>query len=373
MPRPGFAGRRKLAAWADTRQAQGELPRLVRRLILETSPGLVELGMPAGDGVAAGDWDGTSRAAGGNAWVPDGLSLWELSVDSSPGSKANSDYQKREDTPDGSPIGQCSYVQLILRPWTKRAQWAKEQRAEGRWRDVRAYGLDDIEAWLESAPVTWAWLSEELGLTPYGMRTASSWWDSWASLTSPALTPGVVVAGREGLVKSLLERVGTPGIVTVGGASLDETCAFIAGTAVQADAEGDGRPLARVAFVNELSTWRQLLDSPLPLVLVPLNPEFAREVPGSSPHAVLVPVAGSRIADLNLPPFDASAVADALKEVGIDEERKAERAGRLARRSLTAMRRHLAANRALHRPSWAESPVQRRVKAALLAGSWDHQ
>ena len=59
--RAGYIDRSKLKNWADTRNSESELPRLVRRLILETTPGLVQLGMPAGDGVAAGDWDGSVR------------------------------------------------------------------------------------------------------------------------------------------------------------------------------------------------------------------------------------------------------------------------------------------------------------------------
>lgn len=85
--RAGYIDRNRLQNWADTRPAQADLPRLVRRLILETTPGLVELGMPAGDGVAAGDWDGSVRTAEATVWVPGGLSVWELSVNSSPNTR----------------------------------------------------------------------------------------------------------------------------------------------------------------------------------------------------------------------------------------------------------------------------------------------
>src|SRR4051812_13000495 len=112
--RPGFADRSKIATWADSITSQSELPRLVRRLILETVPGVVELGMPAGEGVAAGSWDGSVKSTAANAWVPDGLSLWELSVNKSPGVKADEDYAKRLDTPDGSPTTDATYVELIL-------------------------------------------------------------------------------------------------------------------------------------------------------------------------------------------------------------------------------------------------------------------
>ena len=93
--RAGYIDRNKLQSWADTRPSQSDFPRLVRRLILETTPGLVELGMPAGDGVAAGDWDGSVRTTEATAWVAGGSSVWELSVNSSPNTKADDDYSKR--------------------------------------------------------------------------------------------------------------------------------------------------------------------------------------------------------------------------------------------------------------------------------------
>ncbi len=214
MARPGFADRQRLKTWADAVPSQTEFPRLVRRLILETTPGLVELGMPAGEGVAAGGWDGTVKSTAGNTWVPEGLSVWELSVNRSPGTKADKDYAKRLATPDGSPLDACTYVEAILRPWEKRGEWAATRTAEGRWKQVKAWRLDDIDTWLETAPVTWAWLSEQVGLNPYGLRSAEGWWDAWASQTTPALTPEVVLAGRETQVTALVSRLAGAGQIT---------------------------------------------------------------------------------------------------------------------------------------------------------------
>lgn len=154
------------------------------------------------------------------------------------------------------------------------------------------------------------------------------------------------------------------------GASLDESCAFLAAIAVQQDLLGDGALLARLAFVDDLSTWRLLLESPAPLALVPMNAEFAHEVPADTHHTVLVPLTEVRIADVELPPLDAARVSAALLAAGMEDERKADEAGRLARRSLTALRRHLAQNMALHRPTWAVPPISRHIRAGLLAGSW---
>lgn len=369
--RAGYIDRNKLQSWADTRASQSDFPRLVRRLILESTPGLVQLGMPAGDGVAAGDWDGSVRTTEATAWVADGLSVWELSVNSSPNTKADDDYSKRTDTPDGTPTSECTYVEAILRPWTARAGWATGKRSDKVWRDVKAIGLDDIETWLEAAPITWAWLSEELGLSPYGLRTGLTWWREWAAQTNPALTPEVVLAGRTDTAKDLEERLASSGsVTTVAGASMEEVCAFIDAIAVNLDGQGKGQMLARLAFVDDVSTWRQLTASSQPLILVPRTPELASEIPAGTVHNICVPVGSSEGSDVTLPALDAAEVAAALKSAGVTDRDKADALGRLARRSLTGLRRNLAVKAVLHRPTWADASPSRNFRSILLAGSW---
>ncbi|MCL6422721.1 hypothetical protein Bequi_04855 [Brachybacterium sp. JHP9] len=343
----------------------------MRRLILETTPGLVELGMPAGDGVAAGDWDGSVRTAEATAWVADGLSVWELSVNSSPNTKADDDYSKRTDTPDGAPTSDCTYVEAILRPWTARARWATGKRSEKVWKDVKALGLDDIETWLEAAPITWAWLSEELGLSPYGLRTGLTWWRDWAAQTNPALTPEVVLAGRTEAAEDLEERLASSGsVTTVAGASMEEVCAFIDAIAVKLDEQGKGQMLARLAFVDDVSTWRQLTALSQPLILVPRTPELASEIPAGTVHNFCVPVISTEGSDVTLPALDAAEVATALKSAGFTDRDKTDALGRLARRSLTGLRRNLAVKAVLHRPTWADASPSRNFRSILLAGSW---
>lgn len=327
--------------------------------------------MPAGDGVAAGDWDGSIRTTEATAWVPEGLSVWELSVNASPNKKADEDYTKRADTPDSTPTGDCTYVEAILRPWTARATWATGKRDEKVWRDVRALGLDDIETWLEAAPITWAWLSEELGLSPYGIRTGQTWWRDWASQTNPALTPEVVLAGRTAAARDLEDRLASSGsITTVAGASMEEVCAFIAAVAVNGDEQGKGHMLARLAFVDDVAAWRQLTASTKPLVLVPRTPELANEIPTGTMHSFCVPVLAKEGSDVTLPALDATSLAAALTSAGVPDVEKADTLGRLGRRSLTALRRNIAVKAALHRPTWADTTPSRNFRSILLAGSW---
>ncbi|WP_144414173.1 hypothetical protein [Corynebacterium mustelae] len=369
--RAGHIDRNKLKNWADTRNSESEFPRLLRRLILETTPGVIQLGMPAGDGVAAGGWDGSVRVTEATPWVPKGLSVWELSVNSSPNKKADHDYSKRADTPDGTPTAKCTYIEVILRPWTDRDNWAKSKREDRVWKDVRAFGLDDIETWLEAAPITWAWLSEEHGLSPYGLRTGLTWWRDWKNQTDPKLTPEVLLAGRTGTLKDLEKKLSSSGsTTTIAGPSIEEVCAFIAAVAVSLDEQGSGQMLARLAFVDDVSTWRQLTVSPQPLILVPLTPQLVSEIPTETVHVFFVPVVSNEGSDVKLPALDASEVAESLISAGVADRDRAVELGRLARRSLTALRRNLAVKAVLHRPIWADTSPSRNFRSILLAGSW---
>lgn len=197
MSRPGFVDQRDLLLWAETLSAKSELPRLVRRLVLETGAGVTGVDFPAGEGVAVGSWDGVARTQRDSSHVPAGLSLWELSAGRRTTAKADEDYDKRATTPDGSPTAEATYCAVSVRRWRDRRTWAAAKSATGQWKDVRAYGVDDLETWLEAAPVTHAWLSERLGLEPFGLRTPAAWWDAWATATDPPLTTAIVLAGRD--------------------------------------------------------------------------------------------------------------------------------------------------------------------------------
>src|SRR2546430_6232727 len=135
MARLGFADRDDLAQWGKAQGAPADLPRLIRRLILETAPGLVSLGFAAGIGISGSGWDGTARASAATVRVPGGLSLWELSTRGDVNRKADEDYAKRTSTPDGSPTTAAAYVAVSTRTWKDRGSWARGKEQDGLWRE----------------------------------------------------------------------------------------------------------------------------------------------------------------------------------------------------------------------------------------------
>lgn len=369
-----LASRDDLLQWAKTTPAKVELPRLIRRLALETLPDAVQLGFPAGSGTSSGGWDGSIRTVTATAFVPAGVSVWELSAGASLTPKADADYAKRTTTPDGSPTKDAVYVQVILRAWQDHESWANGKRGDGRWRDVRGYNVDTIEEWLEVAPVTHAWLSELLSLGPYGYRAAESWWRDWSGATAPPLPSALVLAGRDEQYKGCSGLLtGSPRLVSVRAGSREEALAFVAASVQERANDDVGRARSRTAFVDDVQSWRRLVARRHPLVLVAANEAVAAEAAASNTHHIIVPVVGgSAPADIELPAIDAAAAAAALTTAGMTDRREADEVGRLARRSLIAMRRRLATNPELHQPAWAHDP-SRLIRGVILAGRWnDH-
>ena len=233
-----------------------------------------------------------------------------------------------------------------------------------------AYGLDDLEDWLEQAPVTSAWFAAQLGLRPGGYWEAQDWWHGWASLTSPAVPPALLIAGRDEQAGDLLRRLrGEPAITTVRATSADEVAAFVAAALLSEDTPDEGL-LARAAVVDDITSWRALLGWPSQLILVPLRRELVEELRFGTGHHVVVPALGTD-GDLKLPRIDSRLAKEALEGAGMNGD-EAREAGFLARRSLMAARLRLARSKEPLLPGWAHPPVARPVRAALLAGFWTH-
>jgi hypothetical protein len=299
--------------------------------------------------------------------VPDGVSGWELSVDANSHAKAEADYTKRTTSPDGSPTGDVTYVQVICRQWTKAAEFSQSKTAEGRWRHVLAYNVEDIETWLERAPATTLWFHEVRGRPVTGVTTASSWWDEWMRSTTVPLGSQVVLSGRQAQATQLKARVHEPGITTIGGdVRLEEIRAFVA---AMFGGDADDSSDVRAIFLEDPQRAREMLRLPGNFVALVPGPEYLQGVSTGGSHHLLVAVPGSAQADLLIPPVATDAVQVALQDAGI-QGRKASELAALARRSLLALRRYVAVRKELHTPEWSRGPdiLRRRV---LLLNSWN--
>ena len=372
-----------LLVWAKGAGADQELPRLLRRLIRETTQ-IERIEFPSGTGVATPGWDGIVECAEGNQFVPDGRSGWEVSVQQSGSDrKARDDYDKRVEEVEAEQRRDMDYVAVVCAPWTKARDFENEKRSLDDFRSVRALNVDALEDWLECAPSTTVWLRELMSKPVAGVSLLSAWWAKWLESTSPALDAGVVLAGRDGQAKTLRDRCMQPGggVVTVGGqVHRDEILAFVAAALVGSDGPDchDQSPIDAL-YVDDHDTAKRLLaaeasppSSPHTRALTVVVPSagFAEHLPAGSQHRMIVLVPGSTQAEIVLDAVDSDVVAQRMRAASADL-RFTHELGGLARMSLLALKRHLAVEPALHRPKWAASPVGSTLRRSLLLGGWD--
>ncbi len=361
--------RNDLLQWVDAGTGH-DFPGLVRRLVWETGQGLERVHFPAGVGASTGDWDGVVASAVGDAYVPEGLSAWELSTKKQSSPKAEEDYEKRRSGPESVATKDVTYVQVICRPWVNAASFASIHRAEARWKDVRAYNVEDIETWLEHAPGTTIWLAEKLGRPIVGIRGLDQWWEDWLASTRPPLGSNFVLAGRNDQAKQLSDRTRTEGKTTIGGdVRLEEVHAFVAAALTDASS-GVDLVNPSVVILSDTSDAKRLMTRPGELVAVVPSPSFLNDVHVTPGHHVIVPVLGSDRADIVLPPVSSLLVTEALQTEGV-EYRDAHDFGALARRSLLALRRRLAVHPLLHQPSWAAPGADTVRRRVLVANAWN--
>jgi len=278
--------------WADRREAQATLPRLIRRLILASVKRVERLHFRSEEGVQLAGWDGIVQVPVGNAYVPDGLSGWELSTRSDARGKADDDYETRSNDPLPLDAVNASFVSVTARRWSHKEKWADEKNHEGVWKDVRAFDADDLDAWLEQAPAVDLWFSIFLGKRPVGVIDLNSFWDSWSRATRPQLIPDLVMAGREDNIHQIHQWLRSgPSIQGLQADTQDEAIAYFIASLFRLQEEEQERVFARAIVVEDATTWRQLALCDYPLILIPIFSDRSMVAAAiEKGHSVLYPL-----------------------------------------------------------------------------------
>jgi hypothetical protein len=379
MPPITLADARDLDRWANSRRAQEELPVLIRRLIHATTTTATHIGLPAGDAVQQGGYDGVVVVAETHHAVPDGMSIWELGVSANPKKKAADDYEKRRLKQPVSDVGAVdpaatTFVFVTPRRWNAKAEWAEERRAEGFWRDVRVLDVDDLEAWLEQAPATHVWLSTKLGRRPVGADDLEAVWRDWSESTTPPLSPALMFAGREASRDSITtwftSATAEPAL-GVESESPEETVALVA-AALQLLPEGERIALlSRTIVVRDVDALVQMAaaDEALRIVTMFSPGDIALRATRHG-HRVLIPRSPGEgvTGTLQIPRLHRDAAERELKAMGLSDDRARDFAG-LARRSLMALRRQLAPSAVVSRPAWARPDLGPSVLPIFFLGA----
>lgn len=368
---PYLADSADILHWSDRVDARTEFPRLIRRLIQENNDQVARIEMRAAEGAGVPGFDGVVEASRGTPFVPDGTSCWELGVGLDPQDKANSDYRKRTDELGAGKDSDATFVFVTSRRWAGKRAWEAEKRAEGRWRDVRAFDVDDIELALEAAPAVHVWFSEIVGKPARGAQSVEDWWDQFAGRTNPPLTPALVLSGREDSAAELIRLLTQDrSFTTIGAASVDDDLAFIAATILSADEDLQSRVLGQTLVVRDPEFLRRLAGASHLLLLVPTDGQLRREAESVRGHHIVFLSDEDSPADVVAPAIDQREFAQQLTDLGVGEER-AERLAQAAHRSFHRFQRLASTTGSVQVPEWPEQLRSRIVRRAWLAGGWN--
>lgn len=359
----------QLHLWAITRSAQEALPELIRRL-LASAPGITNLSIRAGDGVALEGWDGHATSSG-TSFLPDGELFFEFSTGKNPAAKADENYEKRKADPLEAVPANSIFVFITPRRWRDKMKWARTRREERFFADVQVLDADDLEAWLQSAPAVHHWISERLGRRPEDAQTLSNWWSAFQSATLPPMPASLFVAGRSAEADRLTAFLsGDPQAVAVRAPWKEDVLAFLhAAIAAGGAALTDRVPLV----IRSATVWSRAVPHPGHMILLAAfdSPDIQTAVRHGH-HVILVSDATHAVRNpsIELPPLHRAKAAEILQAADIQFDR-AYRLAALARRSMPALVRELAKSPRFARPAWSLSADDRAILAPLaLLGSW---
>lgn len=365
-----------ISYWADQPEATHQLPELIRRLILATVPAVSHLDIPAGSAVWLPGWDGLLAVEAGNAWAPDGSSAWEFGSGRNPAGKANSDYRKRTDDPQGVDAAWATFVFVTSRQWSGKRGWVGQRRAEHKWADVRAFDASDLAAWLEQAPAVARWFARLIGKLPAeGYITLEEWWGNWSAASRPNISPALVLAGRQGDADRICDWVKqAPSHYYVRGDTREEAIAFLAASALNSDDKWGTTLLARALVVKTADAWTALVGSTSPLVLIrDFDADASPLVAANRGHHVVTPLhinADTGGNGVTLSRLGRDETAPALVEMGLSET-SARALTRKTARKLPIMRRFLIEEAGGPVPAWASFGARNKLASLILVGQWD--
>lgn len=363
-----------LVQWADRRDSQSVLPQLIRSLILSSSDHIEKISFAAGEGVSLGGWDGITIAEESDSFVPKGTTVWEMGVNRAVKGKADDDYEKRSKNPLFMIPTETTYVFITPRRWRDKDKWTEERQKEGIWKEVRVYDADDLETWLSQNPTIHVWLSILFGKHPQNCTDLGNYWTDWSEETQPAISPEMVLAGRENITTEIyqwLKNSNSP--LRLQAETRDEAIAIFAASIGLLPSVDMDFFLSKAIVVNNSEAWTYLSSSQNNLILVPAFDSEGLSRAIRNGHQIMIPLgrSDSSTSDtLKIPRLSRNRVTEILIEKGIDENHSRE-LGLLARRGLTTFRRQTALSPEIRQPLWARPSEARSLIPLLLAGAWN--
>ncbi|MDR2544300.1 MAG: hypothetical protein LBD03_01945 [Methanobrevibacter sp.] len=363
-----------LKNWADSRDCQDQLPRLIYELIMATTSDISKIRFPSGDSISTPGYDGILEVSEGNIYIPKGKSVWETGCNKDVKKKANDDYNKRKKDCLSENHSEITYVFVSPRPWTKNEKWCEEKKKEGFWKDVKGYNAVDLEGWIKQAPAVGICLGQHLGKYPKGVKSLNDWWNEWITSTNPKITKELVLAGRKNQLKDIKEKLKSQhSEISVQANTIDESIAFLVATIKSLPDDEQYFYLSKSIVINDSKALEHIsiTSKKNKLLFIPKFKEIENiTLAKEEGHQVYIPISPDNTVsdpDIILPRLGRDAFISALEDMGLSNEVSGNYS-KVTGRSLSVLRRHLMKHS--NQPEWAKNESVRDIIHAFLFGSW---
>jgi addiction module HigA family antidote len=364
---------KKIEEWAPTDDARSHLAVLLRKLVHTSACELRQVDFPGYDNSQRHGTDGFVEASSATPWVAQGRSYWEFGTNERVQEKAEHDYAARLISVDSAERAISTFVFVTPRKWTGKTVWAKRKNEAGEWKAVKAFDSSDLEQWLEQSPPAQIWLAEQLDLPIDGYESLERAWQRWKSVSEPPLTPEIFAPSVEAHHKTFKEwlRKPTKQHFIIAADSKDEAVAFIA---CLFDHDDLRQFKDRAAVFTSPGTLRRLLASEIPFIPIVHSEDTERELAGLHGrfHCIAVHARNAIDSepDIAIEPLSHANFRTALTAMQINQG-DFDRISRETGRSPTILRRLLAKNSAIKKPSWAcDHDLAKKLAPMAMIGAW---
>lgn len=368
-----------LKNWSTTRECQGYLPLLIRKLIYSgvKIEHIKEIDFPFAEDVQVGGYDGQLKVDLGNRYIPDGESVWEFGVvENGKKKKADEDYEKRKLNPLGKTPSQTTYLNITLKTYTKKKKWVEDKKAENFWADVRFYDATDIEHWLDLAPVVEIWLARLMGKSVVGLQCGDDYWTQWSTKENINLPYSLLTESRieqkEKLLELLLESQNDT--LYIKSNTSEESLGFALAVIESLETDIKKSLFSQTLVVENKDSFRQLIENISPLILISKfqldDIDINRAI--TNGHKVIVPVSNSFSVNNNktiiLPIVSSDVFRESLLKMGIDQE-KAQLLSMNTGKDISVLRRNLEFSS--KKPAWLRNINPLKFIPFLLISRYD--
>ena len=359
-----------LEQWAERRNSQEILPRLVRRLINSVSIYKSYSNFPADESVQHGGWDGILlNVTGINQYVPEGNSVWEFSVRSDIKTKADNDYEKRKNNPLNINKNECSFIFVTPRKYDNKNKWIEEKKKENVWKDVRFYDSDDLEQWLELCTPVNVWFSNLIENIPDDASDLDTFWKEYSESTLPHLIPELIINDKndeKNIIYNWLKN--QQACITFFAETKKDAIAFLICSIKLLSYNDQEEIFSHSLIVKNYDSWIKLVENKRRLFLIPLfNDSFSPNTALNNGHYVFFPVDQNLSDSINISKLKRKPLEDSLRSLGFSEDRVREYAHNSGG-SINALKRLLSSKEI---PEWAKPKTENILPQLILIGQWD--